>query len=122
MRVRIALAASAAAFVAGCAAGPDYQRPAVETPSQWTVEAPWREAKPSDDLAKGMWWKAFGDARLDELEQQALAQSPTLAIAAARLSQARATLGAATAQRAIEAVQSLETCENISSVFRDLVA
>jgi 2-methylcitrate dehydratase PrpD len=30
--------------------------------------------------------------------------------------------GAAAAQRALEAVQSLETCENISSVFRDLVA
>jgi 2-methylcitrate dehydratase PrpD len=29
--------------------------------------------------------------------------------------------GAAAAQRALEAVQSLETCENISSVFRDLV-
>ncbi len=42
------------------------------------------------------WWKAFGDAKLDELEGQALAQSPTLTIAAARLSQARATLGIAT--------------------------
>jgi NodT family efflux transporter outer membrane factor (OMF) lipoprotein len=38
----------------------------------------------------------FGDSQLDALEQQALAGSPTLAAASARLAQARATLTAST--------------------------
>jgi len=51
----------------------------------------------SDAMAKGEWWKAFGDTELDALQAKALAQSPTLAIAAARLAQARASLAIATA-------------------------
>jgi len=36
------------------------------------------------------WWKLFNDPQLDALEQQALALSPTLAIASARVERARA--------------------------------
>ncbi|MGN6702124.1 MAG: efflux transporter outer membrane subunit [Burkholderiaceae bacterium] len=88
-----------AALLAGCAAGPDYRKPEVAMPAAWKVEAPWRAAAPNDAAAQGPWWNAFGDARLDALERRALADSPTLAIAAARLAQARATLDAATAAR-----------------------
>ena len=88
-RGRAALALVAAAL-AGCAAGPDYVRPAVDTPPAWQLEEPWREATPSDAEPKGPWWQRFGDARLDALQSQALAQSPSLAIASARLVQARA--------------------------------
>ena len=83
--------------LAGCAAGPDYQRPQVDLPVDWTLESPWHTARPDDALDKGPWWEAFGDARLDALERQALAGSPTLAAAAARLAQARATTTAAEA-------------------------
>jgi NodT family efflux transporter outer membrane factor (OMF) lipoprotein len=76
--------------LAGCVAGPDYVRPAVDVPPAWQLEEPWREATPSDAEPKGPWWERFGDARLDALQAQALAQSPTLAIASARLVQARA--------------------------------
>jgi len=76
--------------LAGCAVGPDYVRPAVEVPPQWQLEEPWREATPSDAEPKGPWWQRFGDPRLDALQAEALAQSPTLAIASARLVQARA--------------------------------
>ncbi|HEY2559957.1 MAG TPA: efflux transporter outer membrane subunit [Caldimonas sp.] len=79
-----------AALLAGCVAGPDYVRPAVETPPAWTVEAPWRTAVPDDAAPKGPWWERFGDARLDALQRQALAQSPSLVVAGARLEQARA--------------------------------
>ena len=88
-RGRAALALVAAAL-AGCAAGPDYVRPAVDTPPACQLEEPWREATPSDAEPKGPWWQRFGDARLDALQSQALAQSPSLAIASARLVQARA--------------------------------
>jgi outer membrane protein TolC len=36
------------------------------------------------------WWKLFNDPQLNALEQQALALSPTLAIASARVERARA--------------------------------
>ena len=82
-------------LLGACAAGPDYQKPAFEMPAGWKTEAPWREAAPKDSVDKGSWWKRFGDAQLNKLQEQALAQSPTLVIAGARLAQARATLAAA---------------------------
>ena len=91
MNRRIALATLA---LAGCAAGPDYQPPAADLPVAWKLEAPWREGTPADAADKGAWWQAFGDPQLDALEQRALADSPGLAIAAARLAQARATVTA----------------------------
>jgi NodT family efflux transporter outer membrane factor (OMF) lipoprotein len=91
-------AALLAALLTGCAAGPDYQRPEVAMPPTWTVEAPFRLAQPDDAAFKGAWWQRFGDAQLDELQRQALAGSPTLAIANARLLQARAALAGTEAQ------------------------
>ncbi len=88
---------AAALAVAGCAVGPDYKRPAPELPVAWKLEAPWRTGAPADGIDKGAWWQAFGDAQLDALEQRALVDNPTLAIAAARLAQARATVTATSA-------------------------
>jgi len=88
---------AAALAVAGCAVGPDYKRPAADLPVTWKLEAPWRTGAPADAADKGDWWKAFGDPQLDALEQRAMADSPTLAIAAARLAQARATVTATSA-------------------------
>jgi NodT family efflux transporter outer membrane factor (OMF) lipoprotein len=68
-------------------------------PAAWKMEAPWRAARPADDTLRGEWWKPFGDEDLDRLEAQAMASSPTLALAAARLDQARASLAAAQAAR-----------------------
>jgi NodT family efflux transporter outer membrane factor (OMF) lipoprotein len=93
---RLTLLAAALAL-AGCAVGPDYQRPAADLPVAWKLEAPWRTGAPADAADKGDWWKAFGDPQLDALEAQAMKDSPTLAIAAARLAQARATVTATSA-------------------------
>lgn len=87
----------AALAVAGCAVGPDYKKPTPDLPVAWTLEAPWRTGVPADTADKGDWWKAFGDPELDALEQRAMADSPTLAIAAARLAQARTTVTAQSA-------------------------
>ena len=97
-RARAGLVAAAlAAALAGCVVGPNYVRPAVETPPAWKLEAPWREGTPDDAAPKGPWWQRFGDARLDALQARALAQSPTLALASARLAQARAVVAATSA-------------------------
>ena len=78
------------AGLCGCVAGPNYVRPPVETPPAWKLEAPWREGTPDDAAPKGAWWQRFGDARLDALQEQALERNATLALASARLGQARA--------------------------------
>src|SRR5450756_2034398 len=80
----------AAVLLSACATAPEYRKPALDMPVAWKVEAPWREGTPNDGAPKGPWWQGFGDPQLDLLEQQALAGSPTLALASARLAQARA--------------------------------
>ncbi len=93
-RLAAPLALLAAMLLAGCAVGPDYKTPDTPLPVSWKLEEPWRVSTPSDAADKGPWWRRFDDPQLDALQQQALAGSPTLAIANARLAQARATLAA----------------------------
>ncbi|MEJ8821139.1 efflux transporter outer membrane subunit [Variovorax humicola] len=98
--VRAVLAVVAAALLAGCAVGPDYHAPTTpDLPVTWQVEQPWRQAEPGDAIDKGRWWLRYNDAQLDALQQKALANNPTVAIAIARLTQARATLDASAAAR-----------------------
>ena len=87
--------ALAVALLAGCATGPEYRKPDLPMPAAWTTEAPWREGRPDDAAAKGRWWLRYGDTVLDALQDRALENSPTLALASARLSQAQSTLEAA---------------------------
>lgn len=86
---------SAAALAA---VGPDYQRPVTKAPDSYrdvADGAAWKTATPSDRVARGEWWKLFGDPVLDELEQRALAANQDLHAAAARVEQARAVAGEA---------------------------
>lgn len=93
-----AVAVSAAAvLLTACAVGPDYRKPDVDMPVAWQLEAPWRQSTPADAQLKGPWWERFGDARLNALQQQALDGNQTLAVAAARLTQARASANATSA-------------------------
>lgn len=93
-----ALCLAAALLLAGCAASsPPYQAPDVAMPAAWKLETGWITARPDDAALRGSWWKRFGDPQLDALEDQAIAASPTLAAAVARLAQARASADAASA-------------------------
>jgi multidrug efflux system outer membrane protein len=89
--------------VAGCAVGPDYQRPPV-TPNQpvaqtfsdgSTNQVVWKIAEPSANQPRGEWWRMFGDAELNRLETLAATNNQTLAAAAARFETARALVTAA---------------------------
>lgn len=87
------LPAAFAAVFAGCAVGPDYQRPAaVSEPAQYKAEAlgSWKAGQPLDNVPKGAWWEIFGDTNLNGLESQALAANQELKAAVARVDQARA--------------------------------
>ena len=75
-----------AALVAGCATQPNYERPAVELPQAWKATAP-RFA------VDGRWWKIYGDPTLDQLVDEALAHNSDVALAVARVDEARALLG-----------------------------
>jgi multidrug efflux system outer membrane protein len=73
---------------AGCTVGPDYQPPdtVAMAPAAWR----WQTAEPKDDQSRGAWWEVFRDPELSRLERMAVASSPSLAAAAARVDQARA--------------------------------
>ncbi len=93
----IALAA-VLACVAGCSSvGTDFVLPE-------TLTSPaYRHAAPGNGNAATAvpkpWWTLFGDDRLNQLEQQALHDSPTLKASAARLLQAQAQLAFAGAAK-----------------------
>lgn len=86
-----------ASLSAGCAVGPDYARPDTPMPDRYMGQQglEQRQAKTTADLVA--WWEGFGDAQLTRFVQLALAQNLDLAQASARVSQARAGLGAADA-------------------------
>jgi outer membrane protein, multidrug efflux system len=96
--VSLRVLALALAFpLCACSVAPAYERPQVDVPAQWKLDEPWRVARPDEAAMRGAWWKHFGDAQLDALQDQALAASPTLQAATARLAQARAQVDVSTA-------------------------
>src|SRR5687768_16631500 len=78
---------AAAALLAGCAGAPPYERPAVELPASWQGVPAQGMAAPSE-----RWWTLYGDAGLDRLVEEALAHNQDLALATARVDEARALL------------------------------
>ncbi len=93
---------SALALLAGCAVGPNYNRPQATTlPTAYTgatnvvatdstATNGWKVAQPQAQLPKGDWWEIFGDSELSELERRASAANQQLKVAVARLAEARA--------------------------------
>src|ERR1700731_4226447 len=82
----------AAALLAGCTVGPNYQRPSIPAPSNF--RAP--EGTPTaDPISVGdlKWFEVFKDEKLQELERTALAQNYDLRDAVARVEAASAQLG-----------------------------
>jgi len=77
------LVAAIALALAGCAIGPDYERPAVELPEKLV-------ANPAATAMAERWWTVFGDPALDALVDEALASNRDLAAAAHRIEQSRA--------------------------------
>jgi len=103
-------------LLAGCAVGPDYHRPDVPLPDRYQSAMQQRSATRPANFA--VWWEGFNDPLLSRLVSDALARNLDIAQASARMAQARAGLGAATAAllpsgnvsgQASRAYQSVET-------------
>jgi NodT family efflux transporter outer membrane factor (OMF) lipoprotein len=77
-------------LLSGCMLGPDYQRPALETPAQFKQIEGWTLAKPGDELARGQWWQLYNDAELNALVERLNVSNQNLAASEAQFRQARA--------------------------------
>lgn len=105
-------------ILAGCTVGPDYHQPAVPLAERYQAQPALQQRSASEPASFSVWWESFGDPLLSQYVSDALAQNLDLAQASARMTQARAGLGAATAAllpsgnisgQAARARQSVET-------------
>ncbi|MGA2552889.1 MAG: TolC family protein, partial [Burkholderiaceae bacterium] len=81
-------------LLSGCAIGPDFERPAVALPAQWTPGQPGAGASsastPVAQSQGAAWWDVFHDPELSRLEARVADQNLDIQIATARLAQSRA--------------------------------
>jgi outer membrane protein, multidrug efflux system len=69
-------------ILTGCMIGPDYRRPAVETPASWRFEE-----KEASEIGNTTWWEQFNDPVLNALIQTALRENKDIMIATARVAE-----------------------------------
>jgi multidrug efflux system outer membrane protein len=85
------LAAALAAFLTGCAVGPNYKRPDIAIPEAHRGAS--QPAASTASLADTKWEDLFADETLNQLIRTALERNFDVRIAAERVQQARAQLG-----------------------------
>jgi outer membrane protein TolC len=66
-----------------CTIGPEYLREPAPVPVEYKETKGWKVANPSDDIARGDWWKVYRDHGLDALLPQVEISNQTVAAAAA---------------------------------------
>ena len=84
-RLTLLAAAVALSALAACNTTSSFVRPAMELPEAWTDAPGTATVRPTDD-----WWKSFSDPTLDQLVAEAHEHNADLALAAARVDEARA--------------------------------
>jgi NodT family efflux transporter outer membrane factor (OMF) lipoprotein len=97
---RAVICGAVAAWLSACSLAPPYVAPRLDQDVPAYKEAgEWAPAAPADDQPRPDWWQAFGDATLNDLQQQLHAGNPDLRGAFARFQQARALAGQARSQQ-----------------------
>ncbi len=95
----------AALLLVACGSVPELKQPAIDMPSAFK-EAPdgtrWKIAQPAEAQPRGLWWLAFKDPALTSLIEEAARANASLAVAAARVKQARALAGLAESERSLQ--------------------
>src|SRR6266403_1203427 len=81
-----------AAGLSACSVGPDFTLPETRLPGSYIVklDATTSTAKPAASVDLTQWWRSFRDPQLVSLVERSIAANPDIAIALARLQQARA--------------------------------
>ena len=97
---------AAALIIAGCSTVRPPESVAVDVPATYREAQPldgaWQAARPADGIERGEWWTVFGDPELSALIATATRSSNTLAIALARVREARAIAGLVDANRGVQ--------------------
>jgi multidrug efflux system outer membrane protein len=75
-------------LLSGCALGPDYERPDIDTPASYI-----QPVEQGESFANTQWWELLQDPQLQALIRVALKENKDLGIAAARIEEFRAVLG-----------------------------
>jgi outer membrane protein, multidrug efflux system len=117
---RVSPAFAVALALAGCSLAPDYVPPAQTTAVAYKEIGPWTPASPADAQPRGAWWKVYGDATLNALEERIEAGNPDFAIALSRYDQARALAAEASATLVPEVDASGSLTTNRQSADRPL--
>ncbi len=95
---RLILSLVAGSLLAGCAVGPDYQRPQMPLAAAGPFVDP-GTTRTSPGAVEGEWWRLFKDPVLDRLVVEALTYNTDIRRASANLKRARAQLSEARGQR-----------------------
>ena len=86
----VVIAVALAMLTAGCAVGPNYQRPSTPEASAYKESGGWVSAAPADALERGPWWQLFNDPVLNDLAARVEVSNQNVAAAVAGYAQARA--------------------------------
>lgn len=78
------------ALPTACAVGPDYVKPATETPASFKELKGWKVACPQDKILRGEWWSMYDDPQLNALEERVNISNQNIAAAEAQFREARA--------------------------------
>jgi outer membrane protein, multidrug efflux system len=106
-------------LLAGCDLAPVYSLPHYILPDSYQGSGPFEVAHPDVALsARGDWWTLFGDARLNELEDQLGRANPALAAAVDAYAEARSLAAEAQSALSPQMSASAGTSYNKSSVNR----
>jgi NodT family efflux transporter outer membrane factor (OMF) lipoprotein len=93
---RLVIGGAVAALLSACSLAPTYVAPKLDQDVASYKEAgDWAPAAPADDKPRTDWWQAFGDPKLNELQEQLRVSNPDLRASFARFQQARALVGEA---------------------------
>jgi outer membrane protein, multidrug efflux system len=87
---KLVIAMSASSLLAGCMVGPNYHRPAVQTPTTFRdLSGNSQLQAQAESYADLPWWQVFQDPQLQELIRTALKQNYDLQLATERINAAR---------------------------------
>jgi len=88
------IACCGAAGLSACSVGPDFQLPETGLPERYLAGVNTSKTAPASELVASVnltqWWRSFRDPQLVSLVERSIAANPDIAIALARLQQARA--------------------------------